>query len=124
MATEAIELIDVLWKGVPEKKRTWSKYAGYPEKLRDIYNNFEDIDVAAAFVAYQNNQFEDWYYGTLGRQAGKLNRVTGAATGGPTAIRRAQKGLTEDVENTNPLPQLTYDEETGQWGLSWPVFGW
>lgn len=118
-ATEAADFIGVVWTGIPEERRTRARYAGVPEQLRDIWRNREDIDWAQAVAAYANNQFEDLFYGQLGRVGAGLNQVTGAPTGGPGAIRRAGS----EAEVQNPLPEIHIDPETGEVWIDWDLFG-
>ena len=120
--TEAMDFVDVLHDSLPKKcqakKKTRADYQRgiTPHaKAQAIYDCFEEIDLATAITNYINNQFEDAVYGTLGAQTGRASRNFGVSTGLDRALRQAEDAATGD--EPIKLPELVYDEETGEFSV-------
>ena len=126
-ATEGLDFIGVLFDSIPKGCRrsagVTSNRPSMNEKLIAIYHCFEAIPLAEVITNFLNNQFEDFVYGTIGRQVGRATRNLGITTGLNRAIRAAQEQA--DGENPqNPNPQLVYNDETGEFGLEWELIGY
>ena len=127
-ATEALDFVGVLWDSVPKECR---KAAGVhtnrpsvTEKMQAIYHCFDQMPLAEVIENFINNQFEDYLYGQLGRATGRVTRNLGITTGLNRALRQAQGQVMDFAELGNPLPEITYDPATGEFGLAWKIFGW
>lgn len=131
-ATESLDFVDAMYDGVkhldPPGKRCSAR--DYHCKFDALYRHFEDprFDAAAFVESWVNNQFEDYVYGRLGQATGGASRNLNLTTGLNRAIN--ERGGASDVEDelddidtTKPLPVVTYDPETGRWGLEWQLFG-
>lgn len=114
--TEGLDFFYVLWNSIPPDKRS-SRKAHITEHFWDLYENWDEIDIGTAVSNYLNNQLEDMFYGAIGKGEAKASQTIGVTTG----LGRATRSPAE-MEGS-PLPQLTYDESTGKWGLDWAVFG-
>lgn len=132
--TEGLDFLDVLWNAIDPDVRTprWSRNPDgswnrldWNDKLADLYNHWDEIDIAAALAGFVNNQFEDMVYGLLGRQGVSATQQFGILYGLNTAIREAQSSAGSVATGApGPLPELTYDRETGEFGLEWELMGW
>lgn len=87
IATETADVVDALFFAFPRAMRPkWEngkmKKLGLPDKMRFIYDNFEEIPVEQAIKNLIANQIEDKVYGKLGKAVGKTNEIRGTATSG------------------------------------------
>lgn len=113
--TEGADLVDSLWRSLDPAVR--SKGRPTPQqKLRDLYDNWLTMDVAAAVTAYLNNEIEDRLYGRLAQPVKRLQQQGNITTGLSRALDQARKAHGDDGV---PLPELTYNRDTGEWGYKW-----
>lgn len=131
-ATEILDFVDSMHDAIKHLSDQRCAPHDYVCKLEVIYENFDNpqFDAAAFVESWLNNQFEDWAFGRLGRAQGGASAGIGVTTG----VGRGTRGggdhigdLVDDQGNPvevgpGPLPQLNYDEATGEWTLSW--FHW
>lgn len=59
--SEAMDLVEALWDALPEKFRT--KDANQKQKLLDLYNHIDDIDVVEGLTNWLQNDREDKIWG-------------------------------------------------------------
>lgn len=80
--TEALDLIDVLYQSLPKSAKV--KYKGTPyelrtptpdQKLKAIYNGFDQIDPSKAVSNYVANQIEDMIYGKIGKASSRASQA-------------------------------------------------
>lgn len=128
---EGLDFLDVLHDAIdpsvrPHKKGwrrnkdgTWDRL-DWNDKLRDIYDHWREIDVADALAGFVNNQLEDYFYGQLGRAGGKASRDLHVPFGLNTALRKGQNAIADAGGDAIPLPEITFDHETGQFSLALP----
>lgn len=120
---EVGDFVDAMWKALPDELRTQVYYKGkkkdpnYMTKAKDLYNNLEYMNVAEWFVNYVNNQTEDAFFGSMGKVQKKFNQVADTPTSG--GALQGPEDAPDGAYKKSPIPQLTYDKETGKWGLSW-----
>ena len=124
IATEGLDLVRELYKGVPKKCResagVKSSRPSVAEKMKAIWHCREQINMAVAFENLVNNEFEDWFYGRLGRLTGKATRKLNVTTGLNRALRFASKQAQAELpEGDTILPELVYDPDRKVWGLKW-----
>ena len=120
---EVGDFVDAMWKALPEELRTQVYYKGkkkdpnYVTKVKDLYKNIEYMDVATWFVNYVNNQAEDAFFGSLGKVQKKFNQTVDTPTSG--GALNGPEDAPEDAYKKSPIPVLTYDKDTGKWGIAW-----
>ena len=131
MFTEGLDFLQSLWEAIPKAKRhppwlrkpdgSWDRI-DWNDKLRDLYEHWEEIDPASAVANFINNEIEDRFYGQLGRATGKTSQKIGHLTGLNHAIREHQKRTdpTHDVDflpQITELPEVYYDPYTDKFWL-------
>lgn len=132
VATEGLDLLGTLYASVPDackKKHDPRPPIGFApkrgltpsEKARVIYQCFDHIDIADWWANYVNNQWEDFFYGSVGRAVGQATGRLGVTTGLSRALRAAQENASQEGDDLNPLPQLEYDPETNEWSGKWDL---
>lgn len=131
--TEGLDFIEVLWNSIPEELRTprWSKNADgswnkldMNDKLADLYEHWDEINLAELLEHFVNNQVEDFVYGQIGKAGGRATAGTGVTFGLNTAMRRASNEVGRATGPTaNPIPVLVHDAATGAWSVEWQLFG-
>lgn len=76
--TEGKDFIDALWKALPKDKRTkpakGHRTVVLQDKVRDLYNNWLDLDLPRALKNYIENELQDRFYGGVGKLGGKAVR--------------------------------------------------
>lgn len=124
-ATEGMDLVGVLHDSLPEvckAKRKWfnGRYhaPSMKRKAKAVFDCFEHMDLALALENYINNQFEDWFYGQLGRATGRATRNLGVTTGLNRAIRQSNQS-----DFSPQLPEVVYDPATGDVSIDWGTIG-
>lgn len=113
LITEGLDFLDVLWGALPKQHKTKGRPTPY-DKARDIYDNWEAIDVAKAVENYINNQIEDYVYGMIGQQVAKAQGIIGSPTGLSRALSKNQQQFAEQMELELELPEVHYDPTTGE----------
>ena len=131
--TESLDFLDVLWKSLPDDARTkmtrnnktgeWYNVT-YADKMMDLYDSWEDIDIAAAVTNYLNNAVEDRFWATGSKGVKDLSRKANLSTGLDKALRAGNDIQYDKAYQGNLLPELTYDRATGQFGMKWDVWGY
>ena len=123
VVTEGLDFIGVLYDSIPKECRRKAGITTFrpsvAEKMRAIYHCFDSIPLAEAMANYLNNQFEDYVYGQLGRLTGRATGRFNVTTGLNRALREAQGGVSDLAGGGIELPEITYDEATGTFGLAW-----
>ena len=132
--TEGLDFVDVLWESIPKEDRTQPRRnprtgevypVGVDDRLWDIYDHWDEIDIAVALENFINNQVEDFVYGQAGMATGRATGGLGITTGLNRALRDQQGNISDLQEETeSPTPQLNYDQDTGAWSLVWEPMGW
>lgn len=88
--TEAADWIDCVWKALP---RSYRRGPHTPQqKLQDIYDGWENLNVQLALVNCFREQVEDYIFGRIGRLQATANRRLGVATGSGGPGRNARRG--------------------------------
>ena len=126
VVTESLDFIDSLYKGVEGLGGRKCATHDYKCKMAQLYRHWDDprFDAASFVEAWINNQVEDFVIGSLGQVTTRGSRAADVTTGLDKAVRDHEKRIGEIMEeHDNPLPELTYDPETGKWGLAWEVLG-
>lgn len=122
-ATETLDFIGVLFDSIPKDCRRRAGVSTFrpsvAEKMRAIYHCYNEIPLAEALTNYLNNQFEDYVFGQLGRATGRATGRFGITTGLNHALREAQGSVSDAAGGGVTLPEITYDEDTGTFGLTW-----
>lgn len=123
IVTEGLDFIGVLYDSIPKACRKKAGVTSFrpsvAEKMKAIYHCYSQIPLAEAFANYLNNQFEDYVYGQLGRLTGRATGRFNITTGLNRALREAQGGISDAAGGGVTLPEITYDEATGEFGLKW-----
>jgi hypothetical protein len=125
-ATEVLDFVDTLYNAIPEgliDPATACAVHDYKCKFGLIYEHFESIDVAEAIEQFLNNQVEDMIYGILGKKLGKITGQFGITTGLGRGINSGGQADVEGADQSSLIPQLTYDPETGSFGIEWTAVG-
>ena len=130
IATEAGDFINALYAGVRDLQEEKCFVYDYVCQLRAIYDNFDNPEFnAAEFIeAFINNQFEDWFYGTLGQYIGSASRNLNILTGLNRWLSEGQDNIYEllEMEGVDPvglLPTLVHDQTNDTWFMEWELFG-
>lgn len=113
MFTEGLDFLDVVWEALPKKDRTKGRPTPY-DKARDIYDHFDQIDIAKAIENYINNQIEDYVYGMIGKQVAKAQGVIGSPTGLSRSLSKTRGQFLEEMDAEIQLPEIHYDPMTGE----------
>ena len=137
LATESLDFVDSVFKGLPTRLQRKCSARDYTCKLEVLYEEWEYIDLGQAVEAFLNNQIEDFAYAALGKVAGKatvgLNVTTGlgkainagqdAAADAEQEAKAAGEEYDEEINVDNPLPEMVYDSATGKVRWIWPMLG-
>ena len=127
-ATESLDFIGVLYKSIPKECRRKAGVTSFrpsvAEKMRAIYHCFDSIPLGEAMANFLNNQFEDYVFGQLGRQTGRATGRLNVTTGLNRFLREGQGNISDLAGGGVELPTITYDEATGEFGLSWLGYEW
>lgn len=131
VATEAGDFINSLYAGVRDLDEGPKCHPyDYQCQMEALWEHFDDPEFnAAEFIeAFLNNQFEDWFYGTLGQYIGQASRNLNILTGLNRALNTGTDAVyqfMEDngIEQVDLLPTLVHDATTDQWFMEWELFG-
>jgi len=99
--TETDDFMTAMWDALPEKFRKverakrHGKRPRMAERWKQVYQNLDQIDVAAAIKEVIKNQAEDYIIGKASKKAGDAyKRATGAVTGpGPTGYGKSSRQI-------------------------------
>jgi len=123
VVTESIDFVESLHQALPyrQQAKPTKGHAVTPTEMAEaIWRHRETIDVAKAVENFVNMQIEDWFYGRID-QAANLNQLTGAPTGGGTAIDGQWRPDLYDLgEPVKLVPELHFDPVTGAWAIDTP----
>lgn len=81
--TEGLDILNALWDALPDGAQTKKKgvVTRPDQKLRDLYDNWEQVDWDRAFDNIIENQVEDYVLGKAGQKLAKANRLSGHSFG-------------------------------------------
>ena len=82
--TEALDWIDAFYKALPQELQR--RNANPFQKMLDLYENVDKIDIAQALINVAEATGEDRYFGGVGRDVGAASRRLGEWTGRPFGI--------------------------------------
>lgn len=96
VATEGLDLLDVTYKSIPcdvkKKAGMMGRYIGPQDKAAFVAAHSDKINGREFTREYLKNQFEDWFYGMMGRsQAGFHQQLHAATTISHGAAINSQK---------------------------------
>ncbi len=77
--TEGLDVTNAFWKALPRDRRT--RGADQVQRARDLYNNWQHVDLGEAFRNVVENEVEDRFFGAIGRGLGQFGRATGRPVG-------------------------------------------
>lgn len=115
-----VEFIENVHKALPEEyqappfKSDGSRSTPY-DKADALWRHFDKLNWQEVVEEMLNDVIEDFLIGHIGQAGGRVNRMTGQATGAGRATRNPYGG---PEEGNMPIPELDWDPSTG-WVLTW-----
>lgn len=117
MGFSAVEFFNEANKTLPDGVRAPARAKPH-EKAEAVYNNWDKVDVAAAFEVWANNTLEDFYFGVT---AGAANRAANKHVGGGTGRGHVFGDMAGEASDM--IPEVEISRETGEVFIDFGRYG-